>query len=388
MIIDEKSYNKKVEEFRVIYDNISIPIEQKISACEEIAYCDYCKENNRFDCMYYLLDLYKEVGRHQDIINYIMVEFKSRFKADEYRDAETNWFLMIAALDPSLGFRAVDSEIALGDYAMAKSALSGLKENRFAMLNMHQNDGLREQCIFWYSYALAKAAQIAILEGDGSTACDYLNDPFWKEYDAISVESTYYTAMVWSGKVDHHKDDICLELFARIAELDLNSEKWSDEEKEMIINSNYHLGILYATDCNWADKSKAKLYLEKAKALGYPFSDDDINRYIQTAPQKTTQPNNTSTSDNNSSGGGCYVATCVYGSYDCPQVWTLRRFRDNVLAKNLFGRAFISLYYAISPTAVKCFGSYNWFHNLFKKPLDKWVEKLNNSGIENTPYED
>ena len=29
---------------------------------------------------------------------------------------------------------------------------------------------------------------------------------------------------------------------------------------------------------------------------------------------------------------GCYVATSVYGSYDCPEVWTLRRFRDEVLA--------------------------------------------------------
>ena len=33
--------------------------------------------------------------------------------------------------------------------------------------------------------------------------------------------------------------------------------------------------------------------------------------------------------------GGCYVATCVYGSYDCPQVWTLRRFRDNTLAETM-----------------------------------------------------
>src|SRR5699024_12626084 len=24
------------------------------------------------------------------------------------------------------------------------------------------------------------------------------------------------------------------------------------------------------------------------------------------------------------SSGGCYVATAVYGSYDCPEVWTLR----------------------------------------------------------------
>ena len=44
---------------------------------------------------------------------------------------------------------------------------------------------------------------------------------------------------------------------------------------------------------------------------------------------------------NHSSSGGCYIATCAYGSYDCPEVWTLRRFRDNTLAKNIFGRAFI-----------------------------------------------
>ena len=32
-----------------------------------------------------------------------------------------------------------------------------------------------------------------------------------------------------------------------------------------------------------------------------------------------------STSGSSSSGRGCYVATAVYGSYDCPEVWTLRR---------------------------------------------------------------
>ena len=38
---------------------------------------------------------------------------------------------------------------------------------------------------------------------------------------------------------------------------------------------------------------------------------------------------------NHSDSQGCYVATCVYGSYDCPQVWTLRRFRDNTLAETM-----------------------------------------------------
>lgn len=44
--------------------------------------------------------------------------------------------------------------------------------------------------------------------------------------------------------------------------------------------------------------------------------------------------------------GGCYIATCVYGSYDCPQVWTLRRYRDNTLAETWYGRLFVHTYYA------------------------------------------
>ena len=89
-----------------------------------------------------------------------------------------------------------------------------------------------------------------------------------------------------------------------------------------------------------------------------------------------------------SSGGGCYVATAVYGSYDCPEVWTLRRFRDYTLAETWYGRAFIRTYYAISPTLVKWFGHTEWFKSIWKPALDKMVEKLNTNGVENTPYND
>lgn len=89
-----------------------------------------------------------------------------------------------------------------------------------------------------------------------------------------------------------------------------------------------------------------------------------------------------------SSSGGCYVATCVYGSYDCPQVWTLRRFRDSTLAKSVGGRAFIRTYYAVSPTLVRWFGDTVWFRKLWRSPLDRLVKKLQNDGVENTPYRD
>lgn len=84
----------------------------------------------------------------------------------------------------------------------------------------------------------------------------------------------------------------------------------------------------------------------------------------------------------------CYVATAVYGSYDCPEVWTLRRFRDNTLAETWYGRAFIHTYYAISPTLVKWFGHTEWFKKLWKEPLDSLVNKLQSQGVESTPYKD
>ena len=87
-------------------------------------------------------------------------------------------------------------------------------------------------------------------------------------------------------------------------------------------------------------------------------------------------------------GGGCYVATAVYGSYDCPEVWTLRRFRDNVLAETWYGRLFIKLYYALSPTAVKLFGDADWFQNFWRGKLDSMVSNLQAEGFESTPYQD
>ena len=82
------------------------------------------------------------------------------------------------------------------------------------------------------------------------------------------------------------------------------------------------------------------------------------------------------------------MATAVYGSYDCREVWLLRRYRDEYLDTFAMGRLFIKLYYAISPTIVKLFGNCNWFKKPIKKILDKKIAKLKNKGYEDTPYND
>lgn len=85
---------------------------------------------------------------------------------------------------------------------------------------------------------------------------------------------------------------------------------------------------------------------------------------------------------------GCYIATCVYGAYDCPSVWTLRRFRDQTLQKSWLGRAFIKVYYAVSPKLVEWFGDNEQFRKFWKGTLDVLVKKLHSWGFKDTPYDD
>ncbi|MHC1774286.1 MAG: CFI-box-CTERM domain-containing protein [Lentimicrobium sp.] len=50
-----------------------------------------------------------------------------------------------------------------------------------------------------------------------------------------------------------------------------------------------------------------------------------------------------------SSKEGCYIATTCYGSYNAPQVFVFRKYRDDVLAKSTIGTIIIKIYYKFSP---------------------------------------
>lgn len=87
-------------------------------------------------------------------------------------------------------------------------------------------------------------------------------------------------------------------------------------------------------------------------------------------------------------GGACYIATAVYGSYDCPEVWTLRRFRDKVLLSTWHGKLFVKAYYLFSPMLVRRFGRCSWFVNYWRRRLDQLTERLKSKGMSDQPYED
>lgn len=152
------------------------------------------------------------------------------------------------------------------------------------------------------------------------------------------------------------------------------------------------LGVMYITGNGVAaDLTTAEYWVELADKAGYPEAkeilEDISNRRRNNLSQQYRTIQNSSAYSQQKS-GGCYIATAIYGSYDCPEVWTLRRYRDFSLARTWYGRSFIHLYYAISPTLVKLFGKTAWFRRFWKARLDKMVLELQKIGYESTKYND
>lgn len=176
-----------------------------------------------------------------------------------------------------------------------------------------------------------------------------------------------------------------------------NAMRWLDMAADAgSASGQYNLGVIYFNgEFASKDLERAEHYFALAARNGFQGADKDVDdcRRLRAALQQQSQrleqsQQNSHQPSNNSNSGGCYVATAVYGSYDCPSVWTLRRFRDYTLAKTWYGRAFIHTYYFISPILVSWFGDTAWFKRMWKPKLDRIVFNLQSRGVECTPYQD
>lgn len=76
------------------------------------------------------------------------------------------------------------------------------------------------------------------------------------------------------------------------------------------------------------------------------------------------------------SGGGCYIAIAVYGSYNASEVMTLRRFRDEVLMDHWWGRTFVKIYYALSPSIANKLKNADRINSIVRTQLDVFVKYL------------
>lgn len=135
--------------------------------------------------------------------------------------------------------------------------------------------------------------------------------------------------------------------------------------------------------------AEAKCLAQAAKDFGDTSGKaDEILDICNATEEDQLKSNQDDTNPSASASGGCYIATAVYGSYDCPQVWTLRRFRDFWLKNTAIGRLFIKLYYWLSPKMVKKFGNSKLFRIIFRITLDNLVSRLKRKGYDDSKYYD
>ena len=83
-----------------------------------------------------------------------------------------------------------------------------------------------------------------------------------------------------------------------------------------------------------------------------------------------------------------YVATCVFKSYDCPEVFVFRRYRDMFLGSTWHGKLTVKLYYLVSPLLVKCLKNATKVNGFFYKLLSAKAKRMHENGVDNSEYED
>lgn len=153
----------------------------------------------------------------------------------------------------------------------------------------------------------------------------------------------------------------------------------------------YNLGVFYLNGTGTArDRDKAKAYFTRALTDGVKQAQDclDIIKEEENIEEMERRMSDVQQYAQRVQNRGCYVATAVYGLYDCPEVWVLRRFRDYKLSATQAGRVFIRFYYKFSPVCVKYFGKTQIFNRFFKLILDKMINRLRTEGYEDLPYYD
>ena len=139
----------------------------------------------------------------------------------------------------------------------------------------------------------------------------------------------------------------------------------------------------------WHQRLRKSVPTTHKQGYGYTYPPECVA--LPTSTMKGTNARSASKSTeplDEKKSGGCYVATAVYGSYDCGPVWVLRRWRDSALSSSASGRAVVRTYYLLSPKLVAAFGTRRAFTVPAKAVLDRLVCHLQRSGYSDAPYTD
>ncbi|MEN8134580.1 MAG: CFI-box-CTERM domain-containing protein [Thermodesulfobacteriota bacterium] len=157
---------------------------------------------------------------------------------------------------------------------------------------------------------------------------------------------------------------------------DLNGEtgidlKWTDnavsetgykiERKKYIGGGYVEIAKVGANEITYSDKNLDfyASYYYRVRAYNITYDVTGHTNYSNEATAQTVREDYS----------GCFIATAAYGSLLDPQVSLLRKFRDQYLAINQPGRAFLDMYYEYSPPIAKYIANHNFCRFLVRWSL-------------------
>jgi uncharacterized small protein (DUF1192 family) len=110
---------------------------------------------------------------------------------------------------------------------------------------------------------------------------------------------------------------------------------------------------------NQTNKVEVLLYLSKDRSykvqecvFNNKNTPEDVRNKLRkeiSAKQKQAKENYDKLFSGSNNNNWCFVATACYGNYNAPEVLVLRKYRDENLLTNLFGKLFVKFYYFVSP---------------------------------------
>ncbi len=220
---------------------------------------------------------------------------------------------------------------------------------------------------------------------NGFGECEFCHVPY-KVIDVITVDGlpTVKSLLTSAGiAIDNGNCEKAVKIYNEVINIKPNChEAWWG-----LYRCNSYFDAFY----NYKDKYGNSGPLTKASIMQTTIK-KYANRAIEYAPKEIADKYSREISDevafinaarngaydktNGKGKSGCYIATAVYGSYECDEVFALRKFRDETLSKTIFGRAFIKIYYKISPSLAKCLPYDSKVSIFIRRILDKFISRI------------
>jgi hypothetical protein len=197
----------------------------------------------------------------------------------------------------------------------------------------------------------------------------YLQNCKW----ILRLFNTFYTTEI-SDMSEADKQNIYGDFFKLIHDKLEDSKKALFHDRDLPQNQNYEAFEVFKTNAFRFEFELVKL-VSMIENSQLPKAAIPMLKSISIVDDEESKPTP------NTSGGGCYIATMVYGDYDYPQVIALRNYRDDILLKTYYGRQFVRIYYFISPKLVSMLKDKKRINYILKLILDKLVIKLRQRNV-------